>query len=106
MATKTFTKENAGEYEPQVRDCGTWQEVVWTCEAPNVWRDEFGGRFMDDEEILDLLRYVPNFTIYREVPDEPGEWKAYDIKRLANSDESADGLTSTVERVWLRKVKP
>jgi hypothetical protein len=67
---KTFTAENANEYVPQIGDWDVWHTIRWTRVKPNVW-ESTTGRVLDDEEIIDLLRYVPEFKIFREVPDEP-----------------------------------
>lgn len=106
MRTRTFRTNDV--YEPQDGDWFEWRHRKYT-RKDGLWVAPYVGGHGCDGLNADQFHDILNaglITIRREVPDEPGEWEAHDIKRLANSDESADGLTSTVERVWLRKVKP
>lgn len=107
MATKIFKQGDV--YCGREGDRFAWADESFTMSRPPLLCGLLAcgsqGTTIGENKVRSLLA-GGLIAIHREVPDEPGEWEAHDIKRLANSDESADGLTSTVERVWLRKVKP
>lgn len=72
MREKIFKKGDA--YEMQDGDWFEWRHRRYTRKY-GLWDAPYvGGGGVDslnDAQVLDLLNYIPDFEIHREVPDEP-----------------------------------
>lgn len=110
--TKQFTK--GMNYTPKEGDSFSFFDGDWKW----IFKDgRWGNLGVSEPEFLpgrlrigDLLNYIPNFTIYREVPDEPyvteqtvcryagGEPYLYDVSLPKDQFKDGDLVTVTVTK--------